>query len=251
MYVSSVSYTFPAEDQFTEEVTLVGNDKVWANRPTYGETLNSGLPTPVFSGAFSSTVDDSPIGVGGVNRRENFVFDSALEPYCTKLPLEIAGINSAGYNVKDTDGYYGAHISNISVSVDMGREQLTELGSFAPYHRFLSFPTEVTCEVQVISISGDMVSATENGIFTTSTNQCSMNGNLKDRTIRIATCEGTLVCLGSKNKLQSVNYNGGDTGGGNVNVSYTYSNFNFFTVLHSGDPHASGAAWYAAAATYD
>ena len=51
----------------------------------------------------------------------------------------------------------------------------------------------------------------------------------------------------TKNKLQSVNYGGGDTGGGNVSVSYTYSNFNSFAVTHSGDPHASGSAWWTSA----
>ena len=184
MYVSSVTYNFPADDNFTEEVTLVGNEKVWAGAPDYGETLDPNLIVPTFDGQFSAIIDDVPTGVGGVNRRENFVFDSTLDPYCTKLPLEVVGIDLNGFNNKDADGEYEAHINNISTSVDLGRETINELGSFAPYHRYLTFPTEVTCEIEVTSISGDMVSATESGIFTTSSDQCSIEGNLKNRTIR-------------------------------------------------------------------
>ena len=31
LFVSSIGYNFPLEDNFTEDVTLVGNDKAWAN----------------------------------------------------------------------------------------------------------------------------------------------------------------------------------------------------------------------------
>jgi len=41
--------------------------------------------------------------------------------------------------------------------------------------------------------------------------------------------------LGTKNKLASVNYGGGDAGGGNVTVTYSYTTFNDFTVMHPHD----------------
>ena len=41
---------------------------------------------------------------------------------------------------------------------------------------------------------------------------------------------GTVIDLGEKNKLSSVSYSGGDTGGGNATVTYSYSNFNVLTV---------------------
>ena len=47
-----------------------------------------------------------------------------------------------------------------------------------------------------------------------------------------------------KNKLASVNYSGADAGGGNATASYTFTTFNDFTVIHSGDPHASGTTWW-------
>ena len=258
MYASSASYSLSRDGNFTESVTLVGNDKVWLNTPTYGRTLAT-LPTPNFSGQFSSTTDDAPIGYGGVNRRESLLFattgttldinGAVADADATILPPEVFGITSSGTN-ELTNGVYGAHINSISCSVDFGREQINELGRRGPYCRYIRFPTEVTCEIEVTSQSGDMVSATEEGIFTTGAGCGSDLGNLLHRTIRLATCEGTRIYLGAKNKLSSVNYGGGDAGGENVNVTYSYSTFNDFTVIHSGDPHASGSAWWAARATY-
>jgi len=259
MYPSSISYSFTRDGNFTESVTLVGNDKVWANTPTYGQTLNSSLPTPVFSGQFSSTTDDSPIGNGGVNRRENLLFavtgttldinGSVADADATILPQEVFGISDSGTN-NLVNGVYGAHINSITVSCDLGRDQIDELGRRGPYIRYVRFPTEVTCEIEVTSISGDLVSATEAGIFTTGTDCGSDRGNLLNRTIRIVTCEGTHLYLGAKNKLASTNYSGGEAGQDNVNVNYSYSTFNDFTVIHSEDPHASGAAFWAARETY-
>jgi len=252
MYVSSLSYNFPLEDNFTEDITLVGNDKIWLGDTkilnTEAQNRRDALS---FSGAFDNT--DSPLGTGGVNRRQDMRFEtegasgdsngSEDHPDVTVLPQEVYGIGSDGVNTL-TDGEFGAHVSNITVSADLGRETINELGRKGPYHRFVSFPVEVTCEIEVTSVSGDMVSATEDGILTSGTSVCSDSGNLSDRTIRIATCEGTRIYLGTKNKLSSVNYSGGDATGGNVAVSYTYNTFNDLTVMHSGDPHASGATWW-------
>ena len=61
-------------------------------------------------------------------------------------------------------------------------------------------------------------------------------GSKIDERILIITREGTKLDLGSKNKLSSVNYTGGDAGGGNVTISYSYSNFNDLIVTHPQDP---------------
>jgi hypothetical protein len=255
MFVSSLSYTFPVDGSATEEITLVGNDKVWKNTPDHGDELNPDLPVPSFDGQFDSSDPDSPIGYGGISQRENFMFDydssdgldvngMVADPDTTILPPEIHGISDSGTNEKEDGQNFGAHVQSITVSTDLGRDPINELGRKAPYTRTAQFPTEVTCEIQVISTSGDLISATEAGIYTTGTNQCDEFGNLKHRTIRIAVCEGTRIYLGTKNKLSSVNYGGGDAGGGNVTCTYTFSNFNIMTVVHSGDPHASGATWW-------
>ena len=66
---------------------------------------------------------------------------------------------------------------------------------------------------------------------------------MTDATIRIATCEGLRIYLGKKNKLASVNYGGGDAGGGNATVSYTFTTFNDFTVIHESDVAGENAVW--------
>ena len=246
MYVGSLSYTVSLDDSMTEDMTLVGNDKVWKNDP---KPTNPNLPTPSFAGAFTTGID-APIGVGGVNRRENLTltYDPAegldvngmvADSDATILPPEVWGISDSGTNEKSNGQDFDAHLSNISVSADLGRESINELGRKAPYFRSVTFPIEVTCEIEVTSTSGDMISAVEEGIYTTGSDPCEDGGNLANRTIRLATCEGTRIYLGVKNKLSSVNYTGGDAGGGNVSVTYTFTTFNDFTVMHSGDPNTN------------
>lgn len=259
MFPSSVKYNFPVDGNFTEDITLQGDHKIWANDSRVVQTnLWSGATTLTYAGQFS--VDDSPIGSGGVNRRQNMLFDitdglgldsngQVADPDCTILPPDVFGISSSGTNPASGNGRT-AHVQNVSVSVDLNREPLYELGTRSPYTRTVNFPVEVTCEVSIIATSGDMVSASARGILNSTGNNCINSANLTNRTIRIATCEGTRLYLGKKNKLASVNYSGGDAGGGNVEVSYSFSNFNELTVLHSGDPNALGATWWAARTSY-
>lgn len=247
MFVGSISYNFPLDDSSNEDITLVGNNKVWRNDP---KITNPSITDPVFDGAFTSL--DAPIGLGGVSRRENIQFDfdpaegldvngMVADSDATIMPPEVFGISNSGTNEKTNGQDFDAHFSSLTVSADLGREDINELGRKGPYSRTVTFPIEVTCEIEVTSTSGDMVSATEEGIYSTGAVACEEGGNLADRTIRISTCEGTRIYLGTKNKLSSVNYSGGDAGGGNVSVSYTFTTFNDFTVMHSGDPNANFA----------
>lgn len=222
MYVSSVSYTFPVDGNFTEDVTLVGNNKVWAGTQT---------------GAFSGN-NDAPLSTTGVGRRQYLNMGSC------RFPSQIPGISAGGLNSLLGNGSgHAAHFQNITVSCDFGREAIQELGTLAPYHRYVTFPVEVTSEFEVIAVSGDGINATESGYYsgltgntvaTASDTGCIARHNLLDQTIFLETCEGTRIYLGTKNKLTSVNYTGGDTGGGNVSVTYSYSTFNDFVVAHSG-----------------
>lgn len=225
MYVSSVSYTFPVDGNFTEDVTLVGNDKTW---------------TTNVAGAFNN--EDEPAANEGVNRRQHLQMTSC------RFPTQIPGISTSGINTQIGNGSgHNVHFQNITVSTDLGRESIFELGTMVPYHRYVTFPVEVTSEFEVVATSGDGINATESGYYTgdysygaTATvatgdvTACDARFNLLDQKIYLETCEGTKIYLGKKNKLSSVNYTGGDTGGGNVTITYSYSNFNDFVVAHSG-----------------
>lgn len=230
MYVGSVSYAFPVDGNFTEDVTLVGNDKVWGGAAV---------------GGFSETAGDSPngppssAGNGVVNRRQHLDMTSCL------FPTQIPGINKGtGQNNKQTAPTgvgFEVHFQNISVSCDLGRETIFELGSFAPYCRYVTFPVEVTSEFEVISLKGDEVNASEKGFFNLANGLPAGNlegcnvvrGNLLNQRIYLKTCEGLTISLGNKNKLTSVNYSGGDTGGGNATVTYSFTTFNDFDVAHT------------------
>lgn len=221
MYVSSVSYTFPVDGSFTEDVTLVGNNKVWGGTTT---------------GSFDNT--DAPLSTTGVGRRQ------FLNMAACRFPTQIPGIDTNGVNTPIGGGSgFNVHFQNITVSCDFGREAIQELGTFAPYHRFVTFPVEVTSEFEVVAVDGDRINATESGYYKGLTGNtvaiasdtgCVARRNLLDQTIFLETCEGTRIYLGTKSKLTSVNYTGGDTGGGNVSVTYSYSTFNDFVVAHSG-----------------
>ncbi len=249
MFVSSLNYSFTVDDIFAENVTLVGNDRLWK--------LDSNVVNPIATGRQNSMSfpgdgefannDHTPIGVGGVNRKENLIMSGVSPDYCL-IPLDVFGTQVNGINnLNDSNR---ARISSITVSADLGREEINELGRRSPFTRYVTFPLEVTSQFEVTSHSGDLVSATEEGILTTGSTTCDDLGNLSDRTIRLATCEGTRIYLGTKNKLSSVNYGGGDAGGGNVTATYAYTTFNDFTVVHSGDPNSSGAAWWIARSAY-
>jgi hypothetical protein len=265
LYLSSVSYNFPVDDNFSEDLTLVGNTKVWGSgQSTSAVSCNASyFPTGV-AGAFGGN-NDAPKGSGGVNRRQNMVFATGTaalaagtpaekgvmylqvtDPDNTVLPADIPGITPSG--AKDF-----AHIQSITASVDVAREELFELGAKIAYARPVTFPIEVTCDIEITAASGDLVDAID--ACSGTANSCEEANNLTDRTIRIATCEGLRLFLGNKNKLSSVTYGGGDAGGGNATVSYSYSTFNDFTVMHWADMitsggSQSGAKWWELRSSY-
>jgi len=231
LYPSSTTWNFPVEGTFTESLSLVGNDKTWDTVAGFA-----------FSGAFDNT--DVPLalssGLGGVQTRQDMIFDyigalvgldengSIQVQSGTVLPQDIPGISSSGTNDR-VGGELSAHVTNISVTANLGRERINELGKKGPYHRYLGFPIEYTCEISCISTQGDGVQGTEDGILG--------NGdNLTNRTIKINLREGLMLNLGTRMKLQTSSETGGDTSGGNMELQYTYQGFNNLTITHPQAP---------------
>ncbi len=215
MYVSTVGFNFSVDGPFTESVTLVGNDKAWAT----GLALGSGQF--VFSGGYNNL--GTPPAADGVQRRENLVQSGCLWP--TELPgIDANGINQL--NTVNAENKYNMHAQTVTISCDLGRTELFELGQRGPYHRFVEFPTEVTCSIEITSGEfDDFINAA-----------ASASSNTSNQVIYFQTSDNTRINLGNKNKLQTVNSSGGDTGGGNRTVTYNYSNFNAYQVLHPADP---------------
>lgn len=226
MFLSALTYTLNVEGSSTEDVTLVGNNKEWTQSGTY--FVPAGLD------GF-----DEPLSLassGGVQQREDVIMGSGNGVAGTPVgsgdgsasiwPTEIDGINASGWNLSSADAFL-AHLQTVTVSVDLGREELFELGRRAPYHRFVTFPVEVTCTIDSTSSEGDLIDALADPPG---------GSNLTDQVIDIVMREGARFNLGAKNKLASVSYGGGDAGGGNVVVTYNYSNFNSLAVTHPQDP---------------
>ena len=230
LFVSSLGYNIPVEGNCTESVTVVGNNKEW-----FGGADNS---IYTFNGAFTTNAD-TPQSATGVQRRENVVFDytatsldangQVVDSGATVLPTEIDGISSSGTNNRDSSGEFVSKVQSISVSTDLGREELFQLGRRNPYFRFVTFPVEVRCDIEVTATSGDLISATEAGVL-------GNGNNLSNQTIRVYLEDSTGLNLGPSNKLSSVTSGGADAGGGNEVIQYSYSNFNSLAVAHDADP---------------
>jgi hypothetical protein len=131
MFISAWALSMPTDDNFTESVTLQGNDKTWG-----GE---EGTPSGFFP--TSDSYDATVVG-SGVQRSEDFD-----RPNST-LPADVPA----------TD-----HIQSIDVSVDIAREDIFELGSKTPFFRAVTFPVTVTTTFETVSDKGDLVNALGDG----------------------------------------------------------------------------------------
>ncbi len=231
MYVSSVTYTFPVDGNFTESITLVGNDKIWADfegvagpadfypsatGSTGFLTGTAAVPAGFPSGTQFVTLEDAQVIGSGVQRRESMRLD------LTRLPTQIPGVSSSG-TLEDIV----EHIQNITVSTDLGREDIFELGKKRPFVKFVTFPIEVTTSIEVITSQGDFINAVARE------ETCTRSQNTTNESIQLALCEGLRINLGTKNRLQSVEMGGGEAGGGNMTITYNYSNFNDLTITHT------------------
>ena len=112
----------------------------------------------------------------------------------------------------------GTPSASITISGDLGRESINELGRKLPYYRYVTFPVEVSTDIEVTTVSGDLVDAG------------SHKDNLSDERIFITLDDTTTFDCGTHNKLQSVTYTGGSTGGENATCTYSYLGFNEFVV---------------------
>jgi hypothetical protein len=285
--VSSISYTYPSDGFVTEDITLVGNDKIWgAMLAVSGQTAGhdggqgggeplvifpddqdgsnpnapEGLPSGVFGhdGNTSAQVEGGAqelagppdrfgvIVVGsGIQRREEIEIARSI------LPRDIPGVITpiiSGIDAAYVNGGFGAqgdgtaagvdqlianantdyiaeHIQSITVSVDLSRDDIFELGSKRPFAKTVAFPVEATCSVEVITAQGDLVDAT-------SAIDCGPDNTTQSNTIVIRTCDGMQVDLGDANRLTSVDMGGGEAGGDNMTITYNYQSFNVFNVSH-------------------
>ena len=275
MYLSTVTYTFPVDGAVTESVSMVGNDKKWANFDSSvpGETVSVyppaltpptnatpvGVPSGVFGheplgGKQELAGGDGGFGVlvvgSGVQRREEVDIRRSV------LPSDIPGITVAlGSGVSTTQleqkGYISAgcsgavdsagnaltqlvadantsgvieHLQSITITADIGRDDIFELGSKRPFTKYVTFPVEVTTAIEVVTSQGDLIDAT-------SEVDCGPDSTAQN-TIIVRTCDGMQVDAGDSNVLTTVDVGGGEAGGDNMTVTYNFSSFNALNISH-------------------
>jgi hypothetical protein len=225
MKPSNITYTFPVEGNATESVTFVGNNKVWQT----AAITNKQYPTGSYYAPISAATYDSPTGIvnsGTVFRRQHFVpASSVAKPTSTIFPQEV--IDASG------------KIQSVTITADIGRENIYELGYYRPYVKYANFPVSTTCDIEVISLQGDKLSTNLDDY--TLSNQTIIAYLINAPTgIASSGAKTFKIDLGSKNKLSSVNYTGGDTGGGNATMTFSYQGFNAFKVTQGS---LTGAPW--------
>lgn len=203
LFVSNYSLNVNLDGPSTESITLIGNHKDWATHSA-GSVLSGGEP--------------GEPGTAVIKRQ-------SLDKDASDLP-------------HGTD-----KLQSISVSVDFGREDLQQLGDKFPYFKAATFPTEVTCEFTYLaddSISNDG----ENILYDPTI--YGRGGSAEERNrdatedlpilIRLKPFntengqpvedDGYSIDLGEKCRLTSVQFGGGDAGGGNATITYSYSTYN-------------------------
>lgn len=172
----------------------------------------------------------------GVQRREEVDIRRSIIPCEIPGAFDIvsSGVPCSFYNDQAISGetitvayantkYLIERIQTITATVDLGREDILELGAKRPFIKFVNYPVEVTCSFDVVTSQGDLVDA----------RSLDKEDNTNpSNTIVIRCCDGFQLDLGDRNKLTGVSTTGGDTGGGNQTITYNYSTFSEWFVTH-------------------
>lgn len=210
MQVSSVSYSYGVDNNASESLSLVGQNKFWNSvTASYIDTAPSGLFT--HGGTSGNAINSVDTPVSGIVRRAQFNLAGSTLP--TEVLSQTAGIDASVRGIQ-----------SVSISADFGREDQFELGRFGSYNKTATYPFEVTSSFEVIATKGDLISVSGVG------------ENLgAGQPIIVKDTAGTVINLGSQNKLSSISQQGGDTGGGNATITFEYSTYNDLTVNGGGD----------------
>lgn len=113
-----------------------------------------------------------------------------------------------------------SRLQSVSMSIDFSREDLFELGKKSPYYRAAGFPVETSAEFEYLATK-DVT-----GLTFTADQLTDATG---DQTVNI-TAGGKTFSIGTSARLNGTNYSGGDAGGGNASITYSYTGYNFFQV---------------------
>ena len=195
--VTDISYNFSVDGIFTESITLVSNNLTKQSAgsvPNLGET-------------------------GTLMRKHNFDRENSIFP--TEVDAAIKTVE---------DGVKVRVIQSIAITLSVSYSELADTGFWRGSnqgqnpteqnkYKYIETPVEVTCEINAIarkSVQQDILIKDDNfmGTFPTPNRQI------------VLKFDNIIFDLGSKNYCTGIGFSGGDTGGGNVEVSFAYTNDN-------------------------
>ena len=178
--VTGVTYSFPVDGTFTEEITYLGDSKQ--------------------VGGCAATATEIEDG--------NDQIVPTRQYYESGAPSLVTG---------------AGNLTNVSISTSPGREFMYKLGNYKSFHSYVNTPAEVTVEFEVTATGTDNIGWVE-------ANACAgpTGSAFNSEDISISIC-GTTFTM-EKCKLSNITYGGGDTGGGNATINFTYTTFNSITI---------------------
>ena len=200
MYLSNYSMSVGVDGPATESLTLTGNDYSWTKSTS---VAISGAPN----------AGDPPVS-GLVFKRQD-------------LKNSIGGTTWVPSNSLIS----GSGLQSISVSIDFGREDIFELGKKTPYYKAPNYPVEVSTELEFIETNTVTREYGATNFTETTTSDVTTSKPLGFVIGNIG------VFMGSGNRLTGTSTTGGDAGGGNATITFSYQTFNELAVKSVSDKH--------------
>jgi hypothetical protein len=128
-----------------------------------------------------------------------------------------AGLNDTNMHLPRRQDFSGiSDATSASISVNFNRESIYRLGQYKPFLRTVTFPIECTLQYNKLLPEGGSISPID------PPNCAAVTYGEISKTI--SACGGSWTI--NKARLSSIGWSGGDTGGGNVEIQYTYSSWN-------------------------
>jgi hypothetical protein len=188
-----------------------------------GQTVTS------ISGAELSSISYNFPSDGWSTEEISFVADNKSTGGSVTPPVVTAKANAYRHHIGGS--FIGA--DNITISCDLARESIFKLGQFKPTTRYANFPIEVTIEVTYTASSVDTTAFDLDDVDCTQGlgSSATYNVTVCDVNDNSSTAAYTITVGGAQ--LSSMNYEGGDTGGGNATVTYTYTAYNSLSITEN------------------
>jgi hypothetical protein len=245
MYVSNLQIQLPLDGVATEQLTLVGDTRRW---------LDSSNPIAAQIG--NTATERGAIGSGSApSAYQRWTLDTAnstLPLGVTDYPLQSVNVTMAiGREVIQELGTRGKYCRYATFPFEV----TSEFEVIAGKHRtgtdgvsgndqaivvsgydFRNFAGYACASATVYDTTSD---GTPDPLGAAGVDGGQIDGGFRDQQIKIKLCGATTsdyltIDLGTKNRVTSVNYAGGDTGGGNVTLTYSFQNYNYLQLDGSG-----------------